>query len=105
GYGGVPSPAGSAQAVDQERVRAGRGVVRREGVFGFPRFGRAAHVPRLLPALRGGLRLQRRAGRGRGPQAPAQEVQARGERGGPGPGGHHLRRPARGRRARAVYLR
>src|SRR5215211_6808948 len=72
--------AGPAQAVDQERVRAGRGGVRGEGFLGDRRGARTAGVRGLLRPLGRGVRGQRRARRGGGPQAPAQKVQARRER-------------------------
>src|SRR5215218_5128301 len=74
------SAAGQAQAVDQERVRAGRGGLRGEGFLGDRDGPRAASFCDLLCPLRGRLRGQRRARRRGGPQAPTQEVQTSCER-------------------------
>src|SRR5215207_4900394 len=74
------SAAGPTKAVDQERVRAGRGDLCGEGFLGDRRGPRAARLRDLLRPLRGRVRGQRRVRRRGGPQAPTQEVQTRRQR-------------------------
>src|SRR5918998_6774601 len=74
-------PAGPAKAVDEERVRAGRGGLRARGPGGLLGGEGASGLRCLLRALRRGVRRQRRVGRRGGPQAPPQEEPPRGERG------------------------